>query len=239
MNPLARSVMAISVAAFVAPALATVFPSPYVLKNWIEKERGAKTVHIRQKTTVYDAKFPDGVVTVDEEIWMRRPGEYRRIASYPNGKLDLIVGRDRAVRVWGGKTEAASVTDTLGFLGGLYLYSDVGRLNSFLRQAGVDLGQTRWTLKEKRIGLEIGDPKSARVVFSKQDFTPLSAESGDRVYRFDTGNSRFPLHYPSVVEVSVGGRTVEKIEVGSVETNVPIPEATFEIPRLRGSEERK
>ncbi|MFH1262163.1 MAG: hypothetical protein V1495_01795 [Pseudomonadota bacterium] len=239
MRPLARSILLFSVASFVLPALATVLPSPYVLKNWIEKGSGVKTVHVRQRTTLYDAKFPDGVVTVDEEIWMRRTGEYRRSASYPNGKLDLIVGRDRAVRIWGGKIESASITDTLGFLGGLYLYSDIGRLSSFLRQAGVDLGQTRWTLKEKKIGLEIGDPKSARVVFSKQDFVPMSAESGDRIYRFDAGNSKFPLRYPGVVEVSVGGRTVEKIEVMSVETNAPIPEGTFEIPRLRGPEERK
>jgi hypothetical protein len=221
-------------------AQATIYPSPYILSNWVEKTNGVKVLHVRQKTTVYDSKFPDGSVTVDEEIWFRRPGEYRRSTVYPNGKLDIVVGKDRAVKVWAGKAESASLVDSLGLLGGVYLFGDKGRLNAFLRQAGIDLGQTRWTLKDRQIGVEIGDPRSVRVVFSKQDFVPIGVEAGDRSYRFDAGiPSRFPARYPAFVEVSVAGRLVEKIVVQSVEVNVPVADVVFEVPRLRPTPDKK
>lgn len=222
------------------PASAVIYSSSFVLGNWVEKFKGIKTVHVHQCTTIFDSKFPNGSVAIEEDIWIRHPSDFRRSSTYPNGKLELLVTKDRAMRVWAGKAETAPLVDTLGPLGGLYLYTDKGRLNSFLRQLGVDLSKTQWVLSDRQVALGIGDPKGSHWVFSKQDSVPLGFEIGEKNYRLDMGNpTRFPIRYPSGVALSVAGRLSEKIEVQTVDVNVPLPDSVFDMAHWRSSPEKK
>jgi hypothetical protein len=240
MSPRAAASIALSACLWASLLHAYVLPSSPVLGGWLEKTKGVQTLHVRQRTTVFDSKLSGGSVTVEEEIWIRRPAEYRRTSVYPNGKFEVIVGPARGVRLWGGKTEAIPLPEALGPLGALYLYADRSRMNGFLRQAGIDLNQTRWVLDERQIGLEIGDPRGPHLTFSKQELVPTGAQFGEKNYRLEMAPpDRFPVRYPSHVELHVGGRLSEKTEVLSVETGIRLDDALFEIPRTRQAPGKK
>jgi hypothetical protein len=220
----------------VASVRAYVLPSSPVLGGWLEKIRTTQTLHVVQRTTIYDPKFPEGAASIDEEIWIRRPFDYRRSSDYPNGKLDLVVGRDRAVRSFAGKVDLLPLSEALGPLGALYLYSEKGRMNGFLRQSGVDPAQTRWVLRDRQVGIEVGDPSGPRLIFSKQEFFPMGAEMTGKSYRFEMALAgRFPIPYPSVIEVRSGGNLLERTEVRAVEADPRVDERRFEIPRAQPS----
>lgn len=216
---------------FSTAAQAFVLPSSYVLGEWVRKTRKVKTIYIRQRTTIYDSKLFGGSVAVEEEIWIRRPNRYRRTTVYPNGKYEVIAGKDRVVRIWGEKVDLLPLVDALGPLGALYVYSDKERLTIFMRQMGIDVDQTRWTLSDKKVGLEIGAQRGRRLAFVKDELVPLRADVGRKNYRFSMeGSGGFPIRYPKTIEVYEGDRLVEKTEVSLVKVGVRIDKNRFEIP---------
>ncbi len=222
------------------PSLAYVHPTSYVLKEWLAKNRGIKTLHIWQQTVMIEDGKPKGGIPIKEEIWIKLPHHFLKSSFYPTERIDLILGRDKGGRISRGKFEVLPVSEVLGPLGILYMYQDLPSLNATITQMGVDLTLARWVLEGNRqVNYEMGDVKGTRLKFSKESFLPLNFEGASKSYRYERGFIHLPANYPSVIELSLQGRLVERIEVQKVNINETMGDQLFDVRRLRSYPEKK
>jgi hypothetical protein len=209
-------------------SLAYVVPPAYILKTWTDKLAETKTIRVRQVTTFWDGTNPQGT-PVAEEIWIKRTGFFRKGASTVVGQTDYIFTPDRAGRVTAGKYETLSPFEVIGPAGIFYLFSERSRMVSVFRQVGVDVSRSQLALSGRQVLLEIGDPKGTRIQFGKDDEAPAGLEFMGKTHKFDYAkSSKFPIRYPSTIEITASGKLLERTEVTSVETNIAIPDSLFD-----------
>ncbi|HLG19363.1 MAG TPA: hypothetical protein VI895_06045 [Bdellovibrionota bacterium] len=214
----------------VLPTLAAAFvpPPSFVINKWVGRTKSVRTIHVRQKTTLYENGQPAG--SLDEELWMKRPGLYRKTMSYAQGNVDWIVGPQKAGRLFQGKFDVVPPMEVMGAAGLFYVYGDSKRLTAGFRQAGVTSDVARWVLRDREVGFEIGDAAGSRVIFAKNENRPMAAELGGKSHRFSISNPpRFRIPYPEIIEVSVQGKLTERTEITSVDVDGPIADSLFEV----------
>ncbi len=218
--------------AFLTGLLAYIPPPPYVLDQWVGQVKNLKTLHVKLDTTWYDA---GGTMTsLEEELWLKRPGFMRRTLKTQRGRLDYVLTPSRAVRISGGKVETVPSLEAMGPVGLFYLPEGAKRLTAVARQAGIVLDASRLTLQGHRILYEIGEPNQGVLWFSKDEWLPAGADVGGKQYRLTTRlPSRFSVPFPEFWEVLAAQKRIEYSRTLSLETGTSVPDTLFDTNLLK------
>ena len=205
-------------------------PDPsYALGKWLDQIEKVQTLRIVQRTTIIDRGLSGGSAVIEEEIRIKRPSYFRKTSVYPRARVDDFITPQRAVRFIGDKAETASPVKLLGPVGTFFVYSQRKALLAALKQAEVETSASRLQLQQGMVTMEIGLEAANRVYLSKDNWVPVAAGLGGRMFRFDTAAlSRFPVPYPDKIEVFEKDVLVERIDVVSVEVNPPLSPNVFE-----------
>ncbi|MFH1017265.1 MAG: hypothetical protein V1798_03660 [Pseudomonadota bacterium] len=219
--------------AFLVGLLAFIPPASYVLGQWEGQIKEMKTLHAKLSTIWYDVN--GNPTQLDEELWLKRPGQMRRTLKTQRGRLDYFVTPARSIRISGGKSEAVPTLEAMGPVGIFYLPEGSRRLGAVLRQVGISTDATRLTLQDRRILYEIGQAGQALAWFSKDDWLPAGVQVGGREYRLTTNlPSRFAIPFPEIWEVLANQKRIEVSRTLSLETAASIPDSVFDVNSLKG-----
>jgi outer membrane lipoprotein-sorting protein len=222
-----------AILAIVAGLLGFIPPPNYVFEQWAGQIKEAKTLHAKFETLWYDASGANPTI-LEDEVWIKKPGYFRRTVKSARGRMDYVVTPSRAVRISGGKTEAVPALDAMGPIGLFYLPEGARRLAAVVRQAGIATDSTRLNLQDHRILYEMGQAGQMVIWFGKDDWLPAGAEVSGKQYRLTTNlPSRFPIPFPEWWEARVAQKRTELSRTLSLEINTSISDAVFDINPLK------
>ncbi len=223
---------------FTQPLAAFVPSSSYVISKWLEHTKGVQTLRIHQQLTLFDRISGTATSTYEEEIRVKRGGRYRRTGTFSNGTIETIIGPQKAVRIVNGKSTVISPAEAYGPTGLFFSLVDSKGFSLLSRQAGISLDNTQFILKEGSVGIQFGTAPSLAV--AKENFFPLAANWGNRDYHFTPAPvSRFPVPYPSQIEIVEQGKVVERIDVRRVEANISLGDDLFDLRTIVPSTSKK
>ena len=229
-----------AVAGFLPLIFAFVHPPVFVTGQWIDQTKKAKTLYVKQETTLIDPALPGGSTAVEEEIWIRKPTFFRKTAKFPKGIIHWVLTPSRAVRISGGKIENILPLDVYGAVGLFFLPDGTRRFSHMLSQAGVAADSTHWAMKDRRVLYQMGAPEGDKLFFAKDDWVPAGYQTKTKDYRLSVLlPSRFPVPFPDMSEVTVDGKIVETTRVKSVKENLSLSDAVFDINALKNAQAQK
>lgn len=222
---------------FVSTAASAFVPTPEnVLTEWSKQTRKIKTMHVQLKTTLFDPSYPGGQAVIDEEIWIKRPSQFRRKLKYPAGEVNIVLEPSRAVRITGEKIESISPQEALGPVWVWFFSSDVRRLQTALMQAGV-AEEGRWNLLGQQPVYEIGKIDGPRFWFSKL-WKPAGGFWQGKVVK-QIGPTKAEDLFPSAIELYLGDQMVERSVFVRADTDGALSDTLFDVRRLQGAASKK
>ncbi len=218
---------------FSSQALAYVPSSDFVLGQWMKKIRRVKTLHVAQVTTLFGRDYEDGQAEISENIWIKRPLQFRMESKYPNGVINELVMPGKSYRVTPRGVERKPPLELLGPLGVLWTAGSKERLISLLTQMKISLEKVRWIQQNGEVAYEMGEESGRRLIFEKNTWIPLGAVIDGREYRFARPSGKgFPGHYPEVIEIKRNEETLSRSQVATVQTGISLKNSIFKLETL-------
>lgn len=213
-----------------------VLPGRFVLREWAKSSKDIQTFYVEQQTTLFDSNK-----TFKEQLIFKRPGLFRKKILDGQGEVFYISKGTQSGRIFQGRFESLSLSDSLNPLEFFLIWNEVSQLIQGFQQEGIRVEETRWFLEDNRqIYLEMGKAEGPKWRFSKEGFKPIQAfwKNKKFIFFFSVGGTSSEF-YPNKIEVWEGNQLISRTEVISTKSNPSLSSKIFDIDSLLRSVKTK
>ncbi len=229
------------------PADGYLLQGPHVLELMLESINLPHRLLINQKVILFD---PDGNAQsagFDQLLRYHLPERFRSDIETPELKRIYIASADASLTVLDGRV--VSETDHwMDHYKDIFFYRSRERLETRLRETGIDVSVTSLGRFDGKIALVIGaqypNESSPQLWVEKEGFLPLRwlfrpGDSASGMASLEIRYSEWRRHsqawYPIRIDFLEGGALVRRIQVEGMELNPGLSEAVFDLERIRKS----
>lgn len=218
----------------------------YIFEQLTEGREKIKSYKIKQKRTLFDKKFENSKLEIEEEIFLVMPWRYARKSRY-RGKTQLTVyDGSKALRMIGKKWETPKSKAVIPVICGFYLSRDSSDLTAFLSSKNINANRTSMSRVNELVAILFPsvDGNGSGLYVDRESFWPISYNHKNAKTTlgeeqlveviFSNYKKIFPkIFFPMKSKRYENGRLLEHVEVGNVEINAEVSNNLFNIANIK------
>jgi hypothetical protein len=243
MKVFVRVALGVFVLALAVHADAYVLPARQILTFMLERVVGGNTLVVSQKAVMYDSGLEGGMQEIQETLYFKYPGRFRSEMNAGGLRKVHVRGPDGVLVIMDDKIMGES-EGPLDRFSAPFLHKRQAPLAQELAELGIDLGTVTLGRFEDKVAFVIGarypDETVPQLWIEKDSFRPIrfipggrdGAPAGEIVYS-DYRSVGKRGEYPARILFYERGNLVRMNVMESLEVNVEVDDALFDVTSLR------
>jgi hypothetical protein len=220
-----KKVLLILLLSFAKNASAYILPPSYYFQQWTEQTKSLNSFLIKQEREITGG-LPQ---VLQETVKVKKQGLYRFAVNSAAQEEVKIMGATKAAEGRIDSLSIVSMQQVISPLDTILLYTQASRIESALKQLGVDVSKYSLELIQSKKEIMIGDEKGNRIYVSPdtQKMDAMVYQNKLYMFRYNPGT---PLAvYPSIIEIYENNQVKEKITIRSIATNAKFSDLEFDV----------